>query len=69
MIEELRMRDPRMVARIINLALRCNCGYREMSVVERDGMYDARITFTGEGEALRKLKGQLDRAVADDASC
>ncbi len=69
MIENVQMRDPRMVARIVNLALRCNCGYREMSVVERDGMYEARFSFTGDSESLRRLKGQLDRAVADDASC
>jgi hypothetical protein len=66
LIEET-VNDPRLVARIVNLAERCGCRY--LSIAAQAGDDTAthlRFEFAGESEALRRLEGQIARLVAID---
>jgi acetolactate synthase small subunit len=59
--------DPRLVARIVNLAERCGCRYRSISAESNDDLAThMRFEFAGEAEALRRLEAQIARLVAVD---
>lgn len=59
--------DPRLVARIVNLAERCGCRYRSISAqADDDTATHLRFEFAGEAEALRRLEAQIARLVAVD---
>jgi hypothetical protein len=65
-IEET-VNDPRLVARIVNLAERCGCRYRSISAESNDDLAThLRFEFAGEAEALRRLESQIARLVAVD---
>jgi hypothetical protein len=65
-IEET-VNDPRLVARIVNLAERCGCRYRSISAESNDDLAThLRFEFAGEAEALRRLGSQIARLVAVD---
>jgi len=59
--------DPRLVARIVNLAERCGCRYRSISAESNDDLATRiRCEFSGEAESLRRLEAQIARLVAVD---
>ncbi len=59
--------DPRLVARIVNLAERCGCRYRSINAESNDDTATRmRFEFAGETEALRRLEAQINRLVAVD---
>jgi len=58
---EFVMRDGRVLARIINLAHRFNCGYSAIDVRPSNGAFAARIDFTGAADALRRFEAQLNK--------
>jgi acetolactate synthase small subunit len=59
--------DPRLVARIVNLAERCGCRYRSIAAESGDDLAThMRFEFAGEAEALRRLEAQIARLVAVD---
>jgi acetolactate synthase small subunit len=65
-IEET-VNDPRLVARIVNLAERCGCKYRSISAhAGDDTATHMRFEFAGPAEALRRLEAQIARLVAVD---
>ncbi len=65
-IEET-VNDPRLVARIVNLAERCGCRYRSIAAESTDDLAThMRFDFTGNPEALRRLEAQIARLVAVD---
>jgi hypothetical protein len=59
--------DPRLVARIVNLAERCGCRYRTIKAESNDDLAThIHFEFAGEAEALRRLEAQVARLVAVD---
>jgi hypothetical protein len=65
-IEET-VNDPRLVARIVNLAERCGCRYRSIAAQAGDDTATHLLfEFAGPEEALRRLEAQIARLVAVD---
>jgi hypothetical protein len=65
-IEET-VNDPRLVARIVNLAERCGCRYRSINAESNDDLATRmRFEFDGDAESLRRLEAQIARLVAVD---
>jgi acetolactate synthase regulatory subunit len=59
--------DPRLVARIVNLAERCGCRYRSIAAESNDDLATRlHFEFAGEAEALRRLEAQIAKLVAID---
>ena len=58
---EFVMHDGRVLARIINLAHRFNCGYSAIDVRPHEGAFTTRIDFTGAADALRRFHLQLTK--------
>ena len=65
----LIIEDPRLVARLINLAHRCTC-VAERVLLERraDNRYDASFTFTGPALSLRRLHAYVGRTARDEGA-
>ena len=66
MIYETTMRDQRLVAKIINLAHRCGCGYRSVEAYSDDPQTRVRFEFDGTENALRLLRTQVDKLMSYD---
>lgn len=64
---ELTLRDVRSVARIVNLAHRFNCRTTRIDV-EANGTVSARFAFDGPDAALSRLRAQIDRILAYEAT-
>jgi hypothetical protein len=64
---EATVNDPRLVARIVNLAERCGCRYRSIAAESNDDLAThLRFEFVGDPEALRRLDAQIGRLIAID---
>lgn len=64
---ELTTRDSRLVARLLNLAHRFGCSYRECATsLKDDEAFTGFIDFTGPPDALRRLRGQINKLIATD---
>jgi len=61
MTRSLRTHDGRLVARLIMLAHRFGCDYRELSVTRDENGFAVSITFDGNPEPLRRLSAQIDK--------
>jgi hypothetical protein len=61
---ELTLRDPRSIARIINLAHRFTCRCTRVDAVSNDETTSASFAFSGNPGALARLRAQIDRIVA-----
>ena len=61
MTQTFTMRDGRVLARIINLAHRFNCGYSAIDVQPAGDAFATRIDFTGASDALRRFELQLTK--------
>ena len=66
MIYETTMRDQRLVAKIINLAHRCGCGYRSVEAYSGEPDTRVRFVFDGTENALRLLRTQVDKLMTYD---
>lgn len=66
MTVETVVADPRLVARIVNLATRCGCGYRSLEARVEAGATRMRFEFEGTADALRLLDAQIAKLVAVD---
>ena len=67
MTVDATVNDPRLVARIVNLAERCGCRYRSISAQAGDDTAThMRFEFAGTDEALRRLDAQIGRLIAID---
>lgn len=64
---ELVLRDVRSVARIVNLAHRFNCRTTQIAV-ETGATVTASFAFAGPDVALTRLRAQIDRIVAYEAT-
>lgn len=67
MMRRLTTRDARLLARIINLADRCQCTYTLLSA-ERCGdnyTYHIAVALHGTDDALRLLDAQMNRLLAN----
>ncbi len=66
-VVEATVNDPRLVARIVNLAERCGCRYRSIAAESNDDLAThLRFEFVGDAEALRRLEAQIGRLIAID---
>jgi hypothetical protein len=61
---ELTLRDPRTIARIINLAHRFTCRCTRIDAVTVEDATSASFAFAGNPTALARLRAQIDRIVA-----
>ena len=64
---DLRLRDARSVARIINLAHRLNCRCTRIEASSAGGDTRASLTFDGPPVALTRLRAQIDRVLDYEA--
>jgi hypothetical protein len=53
--------DGRLVARLIMLAHRFGCDYRELSVTRSDAGFSVDMTFDGAPDSLRRLDAQIGK--------
>ena len=60
------MRDPRMVARVINLAHQFDCSYTELFARKTARRYVARIELQGTHDALRRLDQKITALLANE---
>ncbi len=60
------MRDPRLLARIINVAHRFGCDYTKLESTQNDGMYTATLDLAGPADALRRLQLHIAKLLHDD---
>lgn len=58
--------DERIIARVINLALRLGCSCKRFLATSNGTGYDAQADFEGPGDALRRLKIQIENITHDD---
>ncbi len=59
--------DPRLVARIVNLAERCGCRYERIAAhAGDDTATHMHFEFAGPAESLRRLEAQITRLIAVD---
>jgi len=63
---DVKMRDGRLLARIINLAHRFGCSYTHVDAKAQSDGYIATIQLKGNPDALRRLSLQLNKLLADD---
>jgi hypothetical protein len=61
---DLTLRDPRTIARIINLAHRFTCRCTRIDAVTGEDSTSASLAFDGNPTALARLRAQIDRIVA-----
>lgn len=61
---EVTLRDPRSIARIINLAHRFTCRCTRIEAVTGERATSASLAFEGPPAALTRLRAQIDRIVA-----
>jgi hypothetical protein len=61
---ELTLRDPRSIARIINLAHRFTCRCTRIDAVANEESTSASLAFSGNPGALARLRAQIDRIIA-----
>jgi hypothetical protein len=66
LIYEATIHDQRLVARIINLAHRCGCGYRSVEAYADAPTTRVRFEFSGSDDALRLLRTQVDKLMTYD---
>ena len=63
----VEMSDPRLAARIINMAYRFNCQTHEIHVEPvPSGSYAGRFLMDGAPDALRRLLMAVEKVVRDD---
>lgn len=53
------VRDPRLVARVVNLAHQHGCGYTELRAAKVRDYYRATIELEGPPRALRRLEQKI----------
>lgn len=61
------VRDPRCIARMINLAYRFNCAPTTIDAQPADEWTRVRIAFSGAPESVSRLIAQIGKIVADEA--
>jgi glycine cleavage system regulatory protein len=57
--------DPRLVARLINLAHRFGCSYTQLSAHRTGERYAATIEFSGPNDALERLTLQVRKLATE----
>jgi len=62
----VEMRDPRLLARIINVAHRYGCGYERLESTYTGGTWTARLDLSGPADALRRLDLHIAKLLHDD---
>ena len=62
----IQMHDPRLLARILNVAHRFGCGYTRLESSYTGGTYVARIDLEGDADALRRLDLHIAKLLHDD---
>jgi hypothetical protein len=65
---DVTLRDPRSVARIVNLAHRFTCRTTTIDARDDGTATNARFAFTGPPRALERLKMQIDRVIASEGA-
>ncbi len=65
---ELTLRDPRSVARIVNLAHRFTCRCTRIDARDDGRSTSASFAFDGPPQALRRLRAQIERVVGAEGS-
>jgi acetolactate synthase regulatory subunit len=65
-IYEATIHDQLLVARIINLAHRCGCGFRSVEAYAEAPTTRVRFEFTGSDRSLRLLRTQVDKLMTYD---
>lgn len=63
----VEMSDPRLAARIINMAYRFNCRTEEVHVEPTTRSFSGRFVVAGDADALRRLVMAVEKVVRDDA--
>jgi hypothetical protein len=61
------VRDPRCIARMINLAYRFNCAPTTIDAQPAAEWTRVRIAFSGAPESVSRLIAQIGKIVADEA--
>jgi len=62
----IEMHDPRLLARIINVAHRFGCGYTKLESTYIGGTYVAHLDLEGPADALRRLDLHIAKLLHDD---
>jgi len=65
---DVRLRDPRSVARIVNLAHRFTCRCTRIDASDDGRATSARFAFDGPPAALARLQAQIARVVAAEGA-